>query len=105
MPSTASDMNLVDGRRQHARLSICAAAELRPRTLRKISIKVFDISVAGFRITTISPLHIGEDVYLHLPGIAPLKGTLRWKSGMQYGGEFSHPLHPSVAEHLASRLK
>ena len=92
-------------RRQHARHSVSTSAELRPRTLRKIKISVIDISVAGFRINTLSPLHIGEDVYLHLPSIAPLKGTLRWKTGDQYGGEFATPLHPSVAEHLASRLK
>lgn len=94
-----------DGRRQHARLSVCTSAELRPRNLRKIKISVTDISIAGFRINTLSPLHIGEDVYLHLPGITPLKGTLRWKSGTQFGGEFYNPLHPSVAEHLAGRLK
>lgn len=105
MPLANIDIGASERRRQYARLSVTTTAELRPRSLRKIKISVIDISVAGFRINTLSPLHIGEDVYLHLPGLAPLKGTLRWKTGNQYGAEFSTPLHPSVAEHLAGRLK
>lgn len=105
MAAANIDITELERRRQYARLSVSTSAELRPRSLRKIKISVIDISVAGFRINTLSPLHIGEDVYLHLPGIAPLKGTVRWKSGNQFGAEFAHPLHPSVAEHLGSRLK
>lgn len=105
MPIASFDQGQSTGRRQHARLSVSASAELRPRSLRKIKINVLDISVAGFRISTFSPIHVGEDVYLHLPGLAPLRGTVRWRSRDQFGAEFAQPLHPSVAEHLANRFK
>jgi hypothetical protein len=43
-----------------------------------------------------------EDIWITLPGLAPQRAKVCWASPHIAGFAFANPLHPAVAEHLAT---
>jgi hypothetical protein len=67
--------------------------------------ELFDLSSTGFRMNTFAKPAIGKHIWVNLPGLQPLEAIVRRADGNNYGCEFVHPLHPSVAKHLQVKLR
>src|SRR3546814_17049147 len=55
-------------------------------------------------VTSFRP-QIGKHIWVNLPGLQPLEAVVRRADGNNYGCEFVHPLHVSVAQHLQVKLR
>jgi hypothetical protein len=51
-----------------------------------------NVSQGGIRIESPSPLLVGGDVVVTLPGLTPAAGVVRWKDGDAYGIAFNRGL-------------
>lgn len=88
-----------DGRRAE-RLDVQMQAALRPSGAKKFTVDVSDISVVGVSFGTASNLHIGDRVWLTVPGMAGLESRVVWRNGHRYGCEFINPLYVAVLDHI-----
>ncbi|MGC6401122.1 PilZ domain-containing protein [Sphingomonas sp. FW199] len=59
-----------------------------------------DLSVAGCRIVTSTPMHVGERVFVRLPGFQAFVGEIVWIENGQAGVLFDVALHPAVVDHI-----
>ena len=51
-----------------------------------------DISQGGIKVESDRELHLGDDVVVTLPGLAPAPGVVRWKEAGAYGINFNRLL-------------
>lgn len=65
---------------------------------------VADISVAGLRLQTLSPLKVGGTYWVKLPVIEERHVTVRWTDGFIGGCEFDEPLPQFVLEHVMTSM-
>jgi hypothetical protein len=89
----------VDGRR-HPRQDVAVSAAMRTAGQGRFSAVLQDLSVAGCRIITSTPIDIGERVFVRLPGFQPFVGQVVWNRHGQAGVSFDVALHPAVVEHI-----
>jgi len=54
--------------------------------------RAVNISQGGIRIETTSPLNVGGDVVVTLPGLTPAAGVVKWRDGDCYGIAFNRAL-------------
>lgn len=87
------------------RAPVTARARFREPGLNPFDVELFDLSSTGFRMVTYSRPQIGKHIWVSLPGLQPLEAIVRRSDGNNYGCEFVHPLHPSVAKHLQVKLR
>jgi hypothetical protein len=87
------------------RAPITARARFREPGLNPFDVELHDLSSTGFRMVTFFRPQIGKHVWVNLPGLQPLEAVVRRSDGNNYGCEFVHPLHPSVAKHLQVKLR
>jgi hypothetical protein len=79
--------------RRSARLDVPSAeANLQPRDLYQVEIKVQNVSAAGFMAQCASPVRIGSNVSLDIPGIGTVEAQVRWQIGLRMGGMFLDPI-------------
>ena len=88
------------GGRRAERLDVQMQAALRPSGAKKFSVDVIDISVVGVGFGSAANLHIGDRVWLTVPGMAGLESHVVWRNGHRYGCEFIHPLYVAVFDHI-----
>ena len=86
--------------RRADRLPIQMGAGLRQRGAAGVTAQIGDLSTDGFRCTTHLELHIGDDVWLRLPGLEASHARVVWKEGPMIGCAFTRALHPAVLEML-----
>jgi len=86
------------------RATVQARARFREPGLNPFGADLFDLSSTGFRMVTAFRPQIGKHIWVNLPGLQPLEAVVRRAEGNSYGCEFVHPLHPSVAQHLQTKL-
>lgn len=66
------------------------------------SVWMLDLSPSGCQILlNYGRLKMGEAVIIQPNGLEGISGFVRWCKGDRAGIEFSPPLHPSVADHVA----
>ena len=53
-----------------------------------LEIVITDVSREGFRLESQSELEVGADVWLHVPKLDPVRGSIRWTCGFEAGGVF-----------------
>lgn len=87
------------------RAPVQARARYREPGLNPFDVELFDLSSTGFRMVTFFRPQIGKHIWVSLPGLQPLEAIVRRADGNNYGCEFVHPLHPSVAAHLQAKLR
>lgn len=87
------------------RAPVTARARFREPGLNPFDVELFDLSSTGFRMVTFFRPEIGKHIWVNLPGLQPLEAVVRRADGNNYGCEFVHPLHPSVAKHLQVKLR
>jgi hypothetical protein len=63
---------------------------------------MLDLSPTGCQVMTQhGRLRVGESVIVRPQGLEGIPGFVRWSKADRAGIEFSPPLHPSVADHVA----
>ena len=91
--------------RRAERTPVKARARYREPGLNPFDVELFDLSSTGFRMVTFFRPQLGKHIWVNLPGLQPLEAIVRRSDGNEYGCEFVHPLHPSVAAHLQVKLR
>jgi hypothetical protein len=70
----------------------------------RVDIDVVDLSATGFRFESFHDFAVGSRVFLSVPTLQPLEGTVAWRGGNAFGCRFLAPLHPAVFETIAARF-
>jgi hypothetical protein len=91
--------------RKASRAEVTLGAGLRQRGAGGVTIQILDLSTHGFRAATHLELERGTDVWLKLPGLESLHGTVVWMRGHLLGCEFARPLHPAVLDMVVRNAK
>ncbi len=65
-----------------------------------MDVEVIDLSISGFRISTLFKVRPGQLVWLSIPGLQPLEAMVRWSANSEHGCEFVQSLHPAVVAHI-----
>ena len=104
MLTSANTKMPAKGRRAE-RSPVRARARFREPGFNPFDVELYDLSSTGFRMVTFSRPQIGKAIWVSLPGLQPLEAIIRRADGNNYGCEFVHPLHPSVAKHLQIKLR
>ena len=93
------------GGRGAERAPVTAHARFREPGLNPFNVELFDLSSTGFRMVTSFRPQIGKHIWVNLPGLQPLEAVVRRADGNNYGCEFVHPLHVSVAQQRQTKLR
>lgn len=88
--------------RKALRRPVKMRAKLRDRGQTRFEIDITDLSATGFRAETSFTLWPGSIVWLTLPGLAGIEGTVQWRDKFMYGCSLSKPLHPAVFDHIVA---
>ena len=91
--------------RSAERAPVRGRARFREPGFNPFDVELFDLSSTGFRMVTFARPPLGKIIWVNLPGLQPLEAVIRRADGSNYGCEFIHPLHPSVAKHLQIKLR
>lgn len=86
-----------EGRRAERRV-VNLAASLREPGASLMDAEIVDLSTTGFGAETASPIAIGTQVWLKLPGLEPTSSHCVWSEGDRAGFEFATPLHSATLD-------
>jgi hypothetical protein len=90
-----------DARRSERRV-VNLAASLREKGAELADALVLNLSVTGFAAETDMAVEEGQQIWLKLPGSAPLAAKVMWREGAKAGFEFAAPLHPADLETITA---
>lgn len=105
MHKTTSQKKTASHGRGAERAPVRARARFREPGFNPFDVELYDLSSTGFRMVTFARPQIGKTIWVNLPSLQPLEAVIRRADGNNYGCEFTHPLHPSVAKHLQIKLR
>ena len=91
-------------RRISLRAPVSIEADLRPAGRTAFKVLVRDLSRTGCRAETLSKTHIGDRVWITLPGFAPVEGDIVWVNRAGFAVHWHAPLHTSVFDHIRERF-
>ena len=74
------------------------AASLRDPGASVMDAEIVDLSTTGFGAETATPIAIGTQVWLKLPGLEPTSSHCVWSDGDRAGFEFATPLHSATLD-------
>ena len=93
----------LDPRRGERPLIELAAIVWHPRTARRFTAEMVEISCEGCRLLTVEPVACGDQVLVSVPGLARWPARVAWARTGAAGVEFHRPLEPSaVAQYVAA---
>jgi hypothetical protein len=78
-------------------------ATLRPSGGCKFSVRVMDLSVAGFACEAVTSMRPHDICWLTLPGLGALHAEVVWNNGAEIGCAFSSLLNEAVFETVIAR--
>lgn len=90
----------LERRQSRNRAPLNTYAEFKQQGTGYFKVRLLDLSPTGFRLLTVGQLHLDRVLYVKLPGLAPLKGSIKWHKGNEYGCAFEQALHDSVFDHI-----
>lgn len=91
--------------RREERFLVQVAGRYRPRHGGSRDIWIKDLSEYGCRFyDKFSILETGADLLVKIRDIGPIPASVKWREGSIAGVEFEQPLHPSVLQHIVSRM-
>ena len=92
-----------DPRRSDRPLIELAAIVCHPRSRRRFTAELVEISCEGCRLLTTEPMAYGDQVLVSVPGLARWPSRVVWSQGGAAGVEFHRPIEPAtVAEYVAA---
>jgi hypothetical protein len=87
-----------------ARLDVSdVPASLSPQDLYHVEVSIRNVSAAGFMAECASPVRIGSNVSLAIPGIGQVEAQIRWQIGVKMGGMFLDPISLGRCEWTAEK--
>ena len=92
----------LDPRRSDRPLIELAAIVGHPRTGRRFTAEVVEISCEGCRLLTPEPVECGDQVLVSVPGLARWPARVVWARTGAAGVEFHRPLSPSAVGHYVA---
>ncbi len=92
-------------RRKAPRKATRIAAVAKTAHGQRHALRISDLSISGCAISVERghPLTEGSSYGLKIDGLEMLGSTATWTTGQSAGLEFVRPLHPAIADHLATR--
>jgi hypothetical protein len=93
-----------DDRRVTGGSGVAIAATMRKQGQKSEAIMLHDLSETGCQADSMAKLHIGDRIWISCPGLAPMMGSVEWRTPHGFGCEWSTPLHPSVFDHICQRF-
>ena len=91
--------------RRNERAPTVATVSFRRPSEQSYKVELHDLSPTGCRIDVRARLEEGPIIWVTLPGLQMQQCKVRWSDDWVAGLEFEQPLHPSVFEHVAGRVK
>lgn len=91
--------------RRAKRVSLRADIEFRRTGEHRWRVNILDFSPDGCRVDL--PIRVVADdvIWISLPGIESVQGTVCWVKEWEAGIEFASPLHPAVFEMLRDQMR
>jgi hypothetical protein len=90
--------------RRTERVSLRADIEFRRAGEHRWRVNILDFSPEGCRVEAPVRVKVDDTVWISLPGIETIQGTVCWVREWEAGIEFAHPLYPSVFEMVRTRM-
>ncbi len=87
------------------RLPLVAEVNVRRRFDNRYSVTLLDLSVEGCRVELVERAAVGDLLWISLPGLETIEAAACWTDGFITGVRFKRPLHPSVFDLLAERMR
>ena len=91
--------------RRSSRVSLRAEVRLRRSQDNPYTVQLRDLSMHGCSIELVNRVHVGERLWIKLPGIESIECFVCWEKEFTAGVDFVAPLHPAVFATLTHRLK
>lgn len=91
--------------RRAERVTLRADIEFRRTGEHRWRVDILDFSPEGCRVDLPVRVVVDDNVWISLPGIESIQGTVCWVKEWQAGIEFANPLYPAVFEMLRSRMR
>jgi len=90
--------------RRAERVSLRADIEFRRSGEHRWRVNILDFSPEGCRVDLPVKVDPNDMVWISLPGIESIQGTVCWVKEWEAGIEFSNPLYPAVFDMIRSRM-
>ncbi len=91
--------------RRAQRVALRADIEFRRTGEPRWRVNILDFSAQGCRIDLPVKVDADDTIWISLPGLESIQGTVCWVKDWQAGVEFGRPLHPSVFEMIHERMR
>ena len=89
--------------RSEGRAPVAIAATFRKPGSTPYNVVVTDFSRTGCRVETLSKTHVGDRIWLTLPGFQAVEGVVRWRSSRGFGVQWEATIHTAVFDHIRLR--
>lgn len=93
-----------DERRRSDRRAFDAEVGIRRHRSPRMMAGLHNMSRLGCQLDLPERVALDEQVWVAIPGLAPLAARVSWLEGWKAGLLFDQPMHPAVFDHVAARL-
>jgi len=90
--------------RRAERVPLRADIEFRRAGEHRWRVNILDFSPEGCRVEAPVRVKVDDTIWISLPGIETIQGTVCWVKEWEVGIEFANPLYPSVFEMVRERM-
>ena len=91
--------------RRAERLPLRADVDFRRTGEHRWRVNILDFSPQGCRVEVPVQVVPDDTIWISLPGIESIQGTVCWVKEWEVGVEFAKPLYPSVFEMVRQRMQ
>lgn len=92
-----------EDRRINERAAIDITVDFRRAGRTPFKVNLADLSRTGCHAETVSKVPTGDQIWITLPGLAPLQGVVRWSSPQGFGVQWAAPIHESIFDDFLQR--
>lgn len=91
--------------RRAERLPLRADIDFRRLGEHRWRVNILDFSPQGCRVEVPVQVEPNEIIWISLPGLESIQGTVCWVKEWEVGVEFANPLYPAVFEMVRERMQ
>lgn len=91
--------------RRAERLSLCADIDFRRVGEHRWRVNILDFSPHGCRVEVPVQVVPDDTIWISLPGLESIQGTVCWVKEWEVGVEFAKPLYPAVFDMVCERMQ
>lgn len=95
----------MDETRRNERVPLKCDIDFRRKGRERYRVELLDFSPEGCCIAPPVRVEVGESVWLRIPDMEPVRGTIAWEREWKSGVEFDSPFHPAVFDHVVGKLR